>query len=241
MERDPTDGYAERLALALERGPKPMSVRGLAAAMGERFPRLRGTSYGGIRQYAEGVVRHPRVELLRAIAAVVGVRGDWLAFDEGGMTEAEELAKQQPPLTPEPGQVERTRAAVFAAFDEETSRLRAFGIGATERFVLPAVTEVAEWIGPGGLDLPIEEVENEQPGHGRYVEAARMLGRAVMAPLETMRLEPEYWTQGAKATYLATMIPMLTTLAELEHGLGAAVRAHHAARPEPNQEEEIHV
>lgn len=89
MRQKQTDGYAERLDRARSEGPNPMSVRGLHRAVEERFPDLRGTSYGGIRQYAEGNVRNPRIELLRALADVLGVRADWLAFGEGPMTERE--------------------------------------------------------------------------------------------------------------------------------------------------------
>ena len=71
-----------------------MSVRALHKQMERRYPDLRGTSYGGIRQYAEGKVRNPRIDLLRAIADVLEVRGDWLAFDEGAMTEEEERRRQ---------------------------------------------------------------------------------------------------------------------------------------------------
>lgn len=74
-----------------------MSIRAFAEELGGedgQYPHLRGTSYGGVRQYVEGAVTHPRVELLRAMADVLGVRGDWLAFDEGPMTDAEERGRQ---------------------------------------------------------------------------------------------------------------------------------------------------
>ncbi|MEX1258202.1 MAG: hypothetical protein WEG36_11345 [Gemmatimonadota bacterium] len=85
-----TKGYADRLAQALARGPRPMSVRALTKAMHDQYEGLRGTSYGGIRQYAEDKVRSPRIELLRAIADVLGIRWEWLAFNEGKMTEKEQ-------------------------------------------------------------------------------------------------------------------------------------------------------
>ena len=91
-----TDGYANRLRQALREGPRPMSVRRLADQLGgsdekgvpARYPGLRGTSYGGVRQYAEeGGVKNPRHELLRAMADVLEVRPDWLSFNEGEITE----------------------------------------------------------------------------------------------------------------------------------------------------------
>jgi transcriptional regulator with XRE-family HTH domain len=44
--------------------------------------------------YAEGRVANPRIELLRAIAEVLEVRREWLAFDVGAMTEEEEQARR---------------------------------------------------------------------------------------------------------------------------------------------------
>lgn len=225
-----TGGYNERLQLALEAGPRPMGVRQLARAVADAHPDLRGASYGGVRQYVEGNIRNPRGELLRAMADALGVRPEWLAFNEGAMTAAEEVARKEPAIAPEPGQVERTRAAVFAAFGAETASLRAVGVSATERMVLPAVEEVAQWLGRTGLNLPLEDIEGEQPGHARYVEAARLLGRAVMAPLSILQLEPEYWTQGAKAQYAAHMLATLATLVDLEHSLGAMMRAQYTRK-----------
>lgn len=95
-----THGYDARLKLALSEGPRPMSARQLAdefKRMKERkeLPHdLRGTSYGGVRQYTEGRVANPRVELLQAMAQVLGVRTEWLAFDDGKMTEAQEAASR---------------------------------------------------------------------------------------------------------------------------------------------------
>lgn len=66
-----------------------MKVREFARAIREEHPDLRGTSDGGVRQYVQGQVRNPRVELLRAMADVLGVRRDWLEEDDGPMTDAE--------------------------------------------------------------------------------------------------------------------------------------------------------
>jgi transcriptional regulator with XRE-family HTH domain len=232
-----TDGYGERLRMALEIGPRPMGVRQLARAVADAHPDLRGASYGGVRQYVEGKIRNPRAELLRAIAGVLDVRPEWLAFDDGPMTAAEEEERKRPAITPDPEQIQRTRMAVFEAFRDETPGLRLIGIDAVDRFLLPAVDQVAQWLGPAGLNLPFHDQEGEQDGHQRYVEAARLLGRAAVAPLQTLRLEPEHWTYGAKAQYLAAMIPTLATLADLEHSLGAMMRARYTAKPEPDQED----
>jgi hypothetical protein len=80
MREKPTDGYADRISWALSQGPRPMSVRALHKEAEAAYPHLRGTSYGGIRQYVEGRPVNPRVELLRAFADLLGVRPDWMAF-----------------------------------------------------------------------------------------------------------------------------------------------------------------
>ena len=71
-----------------------MSVRKLAEEMSSRYKHLRGSSYGGIRQYVEGKIESPRGELLQAMADVLGVRPEWLAFNKGLMTEREEQAQK---------------------------------------------------------------------------------------------------------------------------------------------------
>jgi transcriptional regulator with XRE-family HTH domain len=84
-----TDGYADRIKAALEMGPRPMSVRELAKRLGEKHPQVRGVSYGGVRQYVEGKVANPRTEFLRALADVLGVRWQRIAYGEGPWTDAE--------------------------------------------------------------------------------------------------------------------------------------------------------
>ena len=71
-----------------------MSVRKLAEEMRGRYMHLRGSSYGGIRQYVEGKIESPRVDLLEAIADVLGVRPEWLTFNDGPMTKRQEQAQK---------------------------------------------------------------------------------------------------------------------------------------------------
>lgn len=94
MCQKPTSGYAERLNEALEQGPRPMSIRKLGRKMDEEYGDLRGATYGGVRQYVAGKVKSPRIELLRAMANVLEVRADWLAFGKGAMTETAERARR---------------------------------------------------------------------------------------------------------------------------------------------------
>jgi hypothetical protein len=124
MPENPTTGYADRLSEALQRGPHPMSVRALARQIATAFPDLRGTSYGGIRQYAAGSVRRPRTELLQAIAEILGVRRDWLAFGEGAMTDKEENARQvSDRVTEASSMAELVVAEVEAGFGSGGDRL----------------------------------------------------------------------------------------------------------------------
>lgn len=87
MRQKLTTGYSERLQRALAKGPRPMSIRQLGSEMKKAYPDLRGATYGGVRQYVAGNIQNPRIELLRAIAEVLQVRPEWLAFGEGEMTE----------------------------------------------------------------------------------------------------------------------------------------------------------
>lgn len=96
MRQKRTHGYAERLRRALEKGPRPMSVRTLGEVEIQREPyrHIRGATYAGVRQYVEGKVRNPRIELLKAFAEILGVRFEWLAYGEGPMTEAGVVAER---------------------------------------------------------------------------------------------------------------------------------------------------
>jgi hypothetical protein len=219
-----TDGYAERLQLALEVGPEAMSVRQLARTVAKRHPDLRGASYAGVRQYVEGNVRSPRIELLRAMAGTLDVRHEWLAFNDGPMTEAAAEASRRPTLGPSPEQVRRTRAAVFKAFLLEAGTLLPMGLASAQRVILPAVEAMVD-------KMAVES--GQEPSDDDYITASRLLGSAVMAPLRTLGLAPESWPQGAKLQYLAHALPTLATLVELEHGLGAMLRALPTPPSEP--------
>lgn len=90
-----TTGYADRIREAMAHGPRPISsVRGLASRVEHQHGDVRGASYGGVRQYHAGAIGTPRLELLQAIADVLGVRWEWLAYGEGEMTEEEERRRK---------------------------------------------------------------------------------------------------------------------------------------------------
>jgi transcriptional regulator with XRE-family HTH domain len=90
-----TTGYADRIREAMAHGPRPISsVRGLASRVEDQHGDVRGASYGGVRQYHAGAIGTPRLELLQAIADVLDVRWEWLAYGEGEMTEEEERRRR---------------------------------------------------------------------------------------------------------------------------------------------------
>lgn len=85
-------GYDRRLREALRDGPRPMTMRQFVSELQHMYPHLRGTSYGGVREYLEGNVMNPRTDLLHAMADVLGVRREWLSEGLGARTVAEEAA-----------------------------------------------------------------------------------------------------------------------------------------------------
>jgi hypothetical protein len=95
-----TTGYHERIQKALVRGPRPLTLRRLHRELEEGFPDVPGTSYSGVRKYSAGQVKKPRIELLNAMASVLGVRPEWLAFGEGEMTEELQEARRMTAESP---------------------------------------------------------------------------------------------------------------------------------------------
>lgn len=75
----------------------------LIESKGEGAPR--GASYGSIRAYIEGSTRKPRLSTLKLIAEVLGVREEWLIWDEGERTAAlQRLAMAGRGELPDPGE-----------------------------------------------------------------------------------------------------------------------------------------
>jgi transcriptional regulator with XRE-family HTH domain len=228
-----TAGYGERLARALQRGPKPMSVRALAELVGQRFGELRGASYGGIRQYAEGKVRHPRIDLLRAIAEVLGVRSDWLAFGEGSMTEDEEQARRAEPELRTPLDKggdwiwEAVRDGVRAGFgkgadwimaiDGERVGARGAVIGRTWRVLL---------ISPAGKALAQRQGRGKARGKGAPYRTAFALGRMLREPFVALQLDPTSVPDDLTDDYVFATCAALRHLAYLP--IESAPEADHA-------------
>jgi hypothetical protein len=84
-------GVSSRLKKALSHSG--LGVRALSRRVTEEVKSLggekpRGTSYGAIYGYVEGTGGAPNVGALRLIAIALGVREEWLIWDDGEMTEA---------------------------------------------------------------------------------------------------------------------------------------------------------
>ena len=81
----------------------------------------RGYSYGAIRAYRDGKTKKPRTPALRLIARVLDVRPEWLIWNEGEMTEADErvraAAERRFPPSEDPGFWMTKIDVVFPEFD----------------------------------------------------------------------------------------------------------------------------
>ena len=213
MRQKPTGGYAARIQVALSQGPRPMSVRALAAELAEQYPDVRGTSYGGVRSYAEDRVQNPRIELLRAMAEVLGVRGDWLAFGEGERTEIEQAATA--PELEAAAETERR----FSMAEEALQRIAEGAGPAGDRFLdagLARVNVLTTW-----RRLLRDMWGRERPFQvqGR-AELEEALGRALVAPLEALRMDPATLSAEGLTEYVSAVAGALRTLSSTEdiHG-----------------------
>ena len=220
----PTDGYRGRIRRALKQGPRPMSVRDLAREMGEKHPHLRGTSYGGIRQYAEGKIRNPRVELLRAIAETLGVRPDFLAFNQGEMTDDEERAAVQ---------VEGVAMAALAGAAKEHGprSIEELGLQYWQEALELRDSVLAGWARAGGM---IAMTPRYMPYWVAPLAAVCQrlrldptdVGEVLLAPLRALGIDPAEMNRGrgeALSNYIVSMVPVLMALApELDRERTAA-------------------
>lgn len=209
-----TDGYGRRIREAMERGPRPIgSVRGLHRRVEDHqaYKDLRGTSYGGIRQYVAGNIARPRTELLRALADVLGVTYDWLAYGDGAMTEEENLEQWEASkemmmaLGPEWPESEGPLRYQYykRALDVKHDILHAI-TGATS----PVEAWMPSWVSPAMEACRHLGVSAEE------------LGEALRGPLDTLRLHwptptrPEQFR--ARDVYIHSMISVLLSLDPIE-------------------------
>lgn len=222
LRQKPTAGYEARIRLALNRGPRPMSVRGLQKELEKRFPDLRGTSYGGVRLYTEdNNVRNPRVELLRAFAEVLEVRADWLAFDEGEMTEAEQAAADL--VAPESWVMKADPRTGFdqgmiEALADELPRVK----GGLVRTIHRIVGLLEEMPATVLLDTAPEAIETllgggvrERHAMERHLKEGglRAVARAIRAPADVLGIDLDEIPEDDFALYVDSMAVTLSVLA----------------------------
>jgi len=229
MQPKTTIGFRKRILRALESGPSPMTVRALGNTVRERFPDVRGASYGGVRAYVEGRVRNPRLELLHALADVLAVRFEWLAYGDGEMTPADEKQRERSARRSVAAiaRAEGTRewkAALSFVWDVREAlipdsfpdlspagyRVDAAGAGAAED--APAV--LAAWARAHNASvIPYWYAPDEEAARRHGISAAS-LGRALRAPLDVLGIDPALLAEGrALDDYITAMTPVFLTLA----------------------------
>lgn len=243
MSQKLTRGYGERLKLALGQGPNPMSVRRFAKEMRGRY-RHRGSSYGGIRQYVEGKIESPRVELLRAMADELQVRPDWLAFNDGPMTEQEERARSalegvtRSERRKEEWDWREDIKVVQEEFGDGSERLaadplvRMVVLGTWGRLLLEGLLPR---LPPDGVDgeAPLSGIANvltgymiapEDPSERRIPHAVgRLIGRTLRAPFGNLPLCPEDLSDSEFLDYVTLICQGIGRLADA-HGRKAVVK-----------------
>jgi hypothetical protein len=153
-----------------------MSVRQLARAVADAHPGLRGTSYGGVRQYADGQITNPRVDVLRALASTLGVRGDWLAFGEGPMTAIAESVERARGLTVSvTGEAaHRTQALVHLIINGVTDlpmSARQMVFGFVNDFYGDAIDGWEDWLLNPRLKAEVRDIVDEH--YGPLLDAPR--------------------------------------------------------------------
>lgn len=209
-KRKPTAGFAGRLSKALDRGPRPMSRRALGAALRDAYPNLRGTSDSGVRHYVDGEVRNPRTELLRAMADALGVRGDWLAFDQGSMTQAEQ------DVGAEPDQLTERRTAIAGAL--ATGILGAEPEDLDDAFGGRVWSQLIGWWSsarPWRLNQADDSTSADERNE-RDLALAREVGAAAVAPLHALGLDPSQLSVADMETYLRMAEPVFAFASYLQ-------------------------
>lgn len=220
----PTSGYDQRIRAALERGPLPLSVRELARRIQAKYPLLRGSSYGGVRQYVEGSVRNPRIELLRAMADVLRVRPDWLSFDNGAMTEQQEAVRraQEGAGDEQEPNWRSDLMIVQDTFGETQGRLvndpviRMVVLGAWGRLLKEGLYPQPQVSGIGGLLGGYGEAESSDAAPTSFHDVGTYLGQALRAPFLRLQLHPDDLTDEEMLDYVTMICQGLGRLADAQ-------------------------
>ena len=204
-----------------------MSVRGLAKALRSHpeHRHLRGTSDSGVRHYVEEAVLNPRMDLIRAMADVLGVRWQKLAYDEGGWTAHQEKARiraarikaeASPPR--EDLQSSRLKDAVFKAMDLPVPKVTIGGTEDSEDFGVlhgVAAAPLPPWIAPlAELWLRLVSADFAAGVVVVDVDLEANIGKALRAPLDALGIDPSRMREAGSLThYILAMLPALLMLA----------------------------
>jgi hypothetical protein len=221
-----TAGYGGRIKQAMRDGPRPVdSVRGLARRLRESYEGLRGATYGGVRQYVEENVANPRMELLRSIADVLGVRWQWLAHDHGPMTEEAAItenvtAAERAALDAE--MLANVESQVHAALVEELPRL-ASTLARTHSRIVGMMEQVV-----GAMAFHVRHTDtfrrhaldggqaatDRLSGLERELKeaAVREIARALRGPADAFGVDLDGMSEDHFALYVDAMSPALSVL-----------------------------
>jgi hypothetical protein len=204
------EGFGARISEEMERaGIKDVRTlhQKVSALTSER-----GTSYTAVFQYAKGTwPTEPRRPVVEALARVLnGVRPEYLLFD-GEIRTEEQIRAAAATDRAMPHQPGLDREAILAAFREEGGPVtHTIGAGSHERLVPMMVVQF------GLRNLPERAGETFEMAAARHIDTARMIGRAVRAPLDTLDLHPERWPMPSRAHYLMQVLGAMWGLEELE-------------------------
>ena len=238
-----TDGYGARLAEALQSGPRPMSVRRLAREMGSKdgpYEHLRGTSYGGIRQYVEGKITKPRVELLRAMADVLEVSPDWLAFNKGPMTEAGKRTRRALEAPAQEWDWQEAIQVVQEEFGDGDDRIaedplvRMVVLGSWARLMSgrlhprlpPDDFEEIPLSGIAAVLAGYMRIPKDPAERRTLSSVGRFIGQALRAPFNHLTLRPDDLSDDEFLDYVTSICQGLYRLADAQRRRGAD--PHHA-------------
>jgi hypothetical protein len=171
---------SERLELQLAKGGH--SIRWLALELERR--EVNGSSYGNVYAVAKGKTQ-PSLELIEAMAAVLGVNVEWLAFERGHVTDEHAAESASPASARSSWPWEHVRDGFRKGFGPgadsvlgisgERVGARGFLIARTARLL--AASPAREALVPPGKSLGLKG-------------AARVIGKALRAPLRALAIDP---------------------------------------------------
>lgn len=114
------EGFGERLRIAID--TRVGSVRKFEKELTKHAPGLRGTSRQSLYRYFHGTAT-PNPGVARAAAEGLGVREEWLADDDGEMTEEERERERQRRERTESGGIHPERDIMDRFFHEIRRRV----------------------------------------------------------------------------------------------------------------------